>query len=104
MTDKIKFCPQCNSTLFEDMMSCCVCGYEYPDDHNDLVPVDAYGEVDEWIDEEPVTTEASSKVQAAQSKRAPMSMSIDCGDCQIDISVHPKQDICWVAFTIYTNV
>ncbi len=94
MTDKIKFCPQCNSCLFDDMMTCCVCGYQFTCEEDDPVPLSAYDEVGGWeLVEGDVQTEGdvSQEVRPCSTgKGEAMSVSIDCGNCFIDISVRPK--------------
>lgn len=94
MTDKIKFCPQCNSCLFDDMMTCCVCGYQFTHEDEDPVPLSAYDDVGVWEAEDDVTQEevkSKDKVCLPNlSEGKTMSMSIDCGNCLIDISVRPK--------------
>ncbi len=95
MTDKIKFCPQCNGCLFDDMMTCCVCGYQFTKQEDDLVPLDAYGHVEEWaegenelkqeVDKMPHDNKIERKLEGES-----VSMTIDCGHCQIEISIHPK--------------
>ncbi len=95
MKDKIKFCPQCNSCLFDDMMSCCVCGYQFTQQDDDLVPLSAYGDFDAQEDEalEPVsqTTDCTNKNLVGSNLGKPVSLSLDCGGCVVDIAVRPKE-------------
>ncbi len=100
MTDKIKFCPQCNGCLFDDMMTCCVCGYQFTRPDDDLVPLDAYGdcafdEVDGGATASRTQNKTGGKDDAKGSVKREyvgngMTMSIDCGSCCIDISIQPK--------------
>ncbi len=94
MTDKIKFCPQCNSCLFDDMTSCCVCGYQYPCIEQDKVPLSAYDEIGEldFADSENSLQDNQKNCVSNNHKLAggAVSMSVDCGGCVIDITVTPK--------------
>ncbi len=100
MTDKIKFCPHCNGCMFDDMMTCRVCGYEYTEPDDDLVPLDAYGDC-ECIDEdcnkpseENCLREKNLNISVDSSKQGQadngISLTIDCGSCNINISISPK--------------
>ncbi len=94
MTDKIKFCPQCNSCLFDDMMTCCVCGYQFAHQDRDLVPLCAYEEIDKW-DELPKSESSDGEISEEVPTKAiqrgkTVSLKLDCGDCLVDISIHPK--------------
>ncbi len=93
MTDKIKFCPQCNSCLFDDMMTCCVCGYQFTQEEQDLVPLSAYADIGLGVTKSAIpvlNSEADSVIEHHGDKSQPMTMRIDCGSCFIDIKVHPK--------------
>ncbi len=98
MKDKIKFCPQCNSCLFDDMMTCCVCGYQFTREDDEPVPLSAYDEVGVWdapaydVAEEDSPTPQNHVLDHVVKEKT-MSMSFDCGDCVIDISVRPKARI-----------
>ncbi len=94
MKDKIKFCPQCNGCLFDDMMTCCVCGYQFPQEEDDSVPLSAYEDVVEIEEPEPVPSDTKAKQthlpQEETREDNAVNMTVDCGSCFIDISVRQK--------------